>query len=445
MADMVRFHKGDKLKHWQLNELAELVETLQSKVSQLERQLGAGEAGSRSTATPGAASYMSLRRAKGRQEPQEAEKDLWTPFYLDHRNGLVAPGTPGWYVRKGACSSPCWLEQQEFAKGTVAWLKVPVPMTEDSQKKKEPCLLFLPETCEPKDFYGEEPVCGCGGVDGFYHVRLGAFGPDCRFVNYATSSPPTARQTTFYKAARKGLRLRQVSAAWAPGSGPGAEEPVALYPECYCGCAEVLHLRPLIPSGGTRISVKNNNIYIAGGVVLECYCAPAVACATVNSCGLPEWPVPPTCNEVVPAGPTHVAPEWRELARLDLGAAQVGLHGLPWGPGRWHLRFAPGTVSLVPEWRRYSPADSSVALPKPGDYFCGGSWRTLWSVCKLARWAPATSSGWIAPDAVYDTRVLFARGRDEDTGAEVIWYIQEERCRLYYCTERACWTEKTFN
>lgn len=442
---MRKFLKGEKLPAWRLNELVETLELLQEKVTELEAKLqsaaGASASGDRGGAAGGATGATRARMYKAKGQRPEVVRNLWEPFYLDHRNGLVAPGSPGWYVRKAADMPPELLDVQP-TEGMSVWLKTP-------NDNKEGCsvgecdsargLVFLPRgSDEPRDL-----LCSCAG---YSHVYLGAFGADCRWANVTVAGFDDRRKITFYRAAEQPRRLADISCTgeeWDsfnysedPERG---EMPVTLRAEGYEVPAGAMYLRRLKPTGATRIRAGAERLWVAGGVDL----LPEDSACTSRSKderGLPQLEGE---RDVVPECLFCVTPEWRKLASLNVGATAVGLYGYPLHPGRWALRFAPGTLdaSGTARWVRYTPDNSAgEGVPQPGDDICGAKWEILSKVCNVARWSPGVSSGVMCWAGLVSTRTLFAQVTEPECGEPFVYYVLEEKCHwLPDLTTEGCW------
>ncbi|MBQ7023256.1 MAG: hypothetical protein IJN29_06725 [Akkermansia sp.] len=428
---MRKFLKGEKLPAWRLNELVETLELLQEKVTELEAKLqsaaGASASGDRSGAAGGATGAPRARMYKAKGQRPEVVRHLWEPFFLDHRNGLVAPGSPGWYVRKAADMPPELLDVQP-TEGMSVWLKTPneyaegCSVGESDRSVRE--LVFLPRGNEvPRDL-----LCSCAG---YGHVYLGSFGADCRYKNVTIEGFDDRRKMTFYRAAAQLGRLADISCTgegWdsinyseEPERG---EMPVTLRAEGYEVPAGAMYLRRLKPVGATRIRAGAEQLRVSSGVDL----LPEDSACTSREADERGLPQMDCARDVVPECLFCVTPEWRKLASLNVGTTAVGLYGYPLHPGRWALRFAPGTLpGTVPtavgaQWLRYTPdASAGQGVPAPGDEICGAYWQELAATCNVLR------GGWGAVTGTqYSSRTLIAPGKNAETGCAWVWFVEEE-------------------
>ncbi len=423
---MKKFVKGEQLTSVRLNELVAELEALRAQVAELT---AAGAAAAVQVSTPVGATGGGAGAGRVRYKPRvihEAHRCTWQPVYLDHRNGLRAPGSPGWYVRKGGAGTleEMPAEAQYPECGGRLWLKQTVggelepPGTE--------CLVYMPGYVTVSDELAPP------GSPQTVWTLLGEYGGDCRYSGAKVESMDERRRVTFYPARRPRRHFLEtlpscLAGVTAADAGAG-QAMVALTPEGEMPARQdgSIPVRALLPVGAARMEAKANRVLVSGGVRFMSHddtWRPAKDPQELPAC---------TPQNRVPEAAEDVGCTWMKLASVTIGDQEVGLHGFPLRPDLWRLRFAPGTVGVgaAVEFRAFvPPATAGAGVPQPGDAICGAQWETLSAACNVLVLDPERASDFPAPCAWHlaSRRTLVAPGHDEDTGERWVWYSRQAR------------------
>lgn len=407
-----KFRKGERLTAEALNKaLAAIVAESQQAVSEGDsaaaRQAGGG------TVAP-------LPRAYTPQKlPDFNTLAPFRPLLSLPKNGLIAPGSVGWFYLDPEAEHMQPLATCSAAPpnvGQYLYLKWTWDFTH--MAPYSPTL----STCRPKWAY---PECGNPGV---MSVSLGHFakaplpprtsqvaGDDLVFIPAAPTAP-----VLFTPAVLSYNQSEQESGLHPVPLHAVLTEPVGYISSLTTPELNMLPLRSLTPLGVARAFVRPENscqVFFAGGVAFAPH--DSVKDVTEGSC---------FCK--YPSGACELSPEWTALAKFLYGDTEIVLEGFPRRPDLWALRFSPGSVIVsapAPPWVRFSPDGST--LPEPGDEICGTHWvltlfqgRVLTATCD--NW-----DGWAEDVELYDYRTLVAPGKNTETGCSWVWFSRQRRRR----------------